>query len=76
MISFKDWVRSNTFIVGDEMEDCLNKIVADESFPQSVRMWVMLDYMKDHYSKDEIKLFKSLYKEDYIHYITQTHEPS
>lgn len=74
MISFKDWLSESAFVVNDEWESCINRIISDASFPQSVRMRVMLDYMDKNYSQAEIRMFKDLYKKEFIPYITSDHQ--
>ena len=74
MISFKDWLSESAFVVNDEWESCINRIISDASFPQSVRMRVMLDYMDKNYSQTEIRMFKDLYKKEFIPYSTSDHQ--
>ena len=76
MLSFIDWLRECTIITKSENEDkCLNKIASDKAFPQSVCLWIMLDYLDKSYSKEEIDIFVSVYHKNYIKYISSAVNP-
>ena len=76
MLSFRKWVRSHTIVVKNECEEVvLNKIAVDDDFPESVCLWVMLDYLENKYSKREISAFETIYFQEYIKYITSASKP-
>lgn len=75
MLSFIQWLRSRVIITGDKETACIDKIIADKDFPESVCLWKMLDYLDEHYTKEEINTFVSVYQKDFIRHITSAINP-
>lgn len=77
MLSFIDWLRSRVFLSNIEKENkCMDKIASDKNFPQSVCLWIMVDYMESkHYGKREIDTFETIYLQEYIKYISSASDP-
>ncbi len=74
MLSFKKWLNEQT-VIGSDMETrTFNDILADNSFPESVCKFVMLDYLEKNANDDVIAIFNDFY-EQYINYITQDDSP-
>ncbi len=75
MLSFKKWLIQTPIICSDNEKELLDDIVADESFPHSVQLPVMLNYLKIRCCCDneQLNIFKIYYKE-YIKYINRNQE--
>ncbi len=75
MISFKKWLIQKPIICLDNEKQLLDDIVADESFPHSVQLLVMLNYLEIRCccGDEQLNIFKTYYKE-YIKYITRDQE--
>lgn len=72
MLSFKGWLKSKV-IVDFENKQTLDDFVADKDFPESVRKYVILDYLNKRANSDVVAVFEDYY-EDYINDITQDFE--
>ena len=55
------------------LEQTLDDFVADKDFPESVRKYVILDYLNKRANSDVVAVFEDYY-EDYINDITQDFE--
>lgn len=74
MLSFKKWLKEQSVIGSDMVIRTINDILADDSFPESVCKFTMLDYLKKNANDDVIAIFNDFY-EQYINYITQDDPP-
>lgn len=72
MLSFKSWLKSKVIIDFDNKQT-LDDFVADKDFPESVRKYVILDYLNKKANNDVVAVFEDYY-EDYINDITQDFE--
>lgn len=72
MLSFIEWIRSHVIITKSEEEkQVLDEISADSDFPQTVKKWVILDYLdSQNAGKRKINVIDTYYH-DYIKYISQ-----
>lgn len=76
MLSFIKWIRSYT-IIGVPINEklVLDEIACDESFPETVRKYVILDYLDSKsFGKRKINIVDAYYNE-YIKYISFASDP-
>lgn len=75
MLSFKKWLTERPIICPDNEKEFLDDIVADENFPLSVQLSVMVNYLETecHCDDEQIDIFKDYYNE-YIMHISRAHD--
>lgn len=76
MLSFIEWLRTRTIIgVTDKEKEVLDEIVKYEDFPQTVRKYIILDYLDNKkFGKRKINIVDTYYYE-YLKYINLACDP-
>lgn len=76
MLSFIQWIRTHTiFGIPTNEKILLDEIAYDESFPETVRKYIILDYLESKgFGKRKIHIVDTYYNE-YIRYINCASDP-
>lgn len=76
MLSFIQWIRTHTiFCTSANEKIVLDEIAFDENFPETVRKYIILDYLESKgFGKRKIHIVDTYYN-DYIKYINRASDP-
>lgn len=76
MLSFIQWIRTHTIFGTPTNEKIvLDEIACDENFPETVRKYIILDYLESKgFGKQKMYIVDTYYNE-YIKYINRASDP-